>query len=78
MNDSHMCACPAAAAIDEGDYSRAWELAAVNRLDLNVLVDYRWPSFLGHAAQFVAQVSAQQLRVQSMSGALCWSYKRIC
>ena len=47
---------PGAAAIDAGDYARAWELATVNRLDLNVLVDYKWPLFLERAAQFAAQV----------------------
>lgn len=34
----------------------AWQLATVNRLDLNVLVDFRWPRFLGQAALLVEQV----------------------
>ena len=34
----------------------AWQLAAANRLDLNVLPDFRWPRFLGQADAFVQQV----------------------
>lgn len=49
-----------AAAIDAGEYSHAWELAAVNRLDLNILVDYRWPAFLQRAGEFVAQVYSRR------------------
>lgn len=30
----------------------------MNRLDLNVLADYRWPRLLGQADAFVAQVRA--------------------
>ncbi len=36
--------------------AEAWDLATVNRLDLNVLADYRWPCFLGQADAFVEQV----------------------
>ncbi|KAL4420046.1 hypothetical protein ABPG77_007485 [Micractinium sp. CCAP 211/92] len=46
-----------AAALDAGEFAAAWELATTNRLDLNVLVDYRWPRFLDQAAAFVEQVS---------------------
>lgn len=37
-------------------HAAAWELACTNRLDLNVLPDYRWPRFLSQAAAFVEQV----------------------
>lgn len=36
--------------------AEAWDLATVNRLDLNVLADYRWPRFRAQANAFVAQV----------------------
>lgn len=36
-----------------GDYASAWDLAAPNRVDLNVLVDYGWPSFLANAPAVV-------------------------
>jgi elongator complex protein 1 len=40
-------------ALGAGDYRAAWGLAVAQRLDLNLLVDYRWPAFLGDAAAFV-------------------------
>ncbi|KAL4852847.1 Elongator complex protein 1 [Chlorella vulgaris] len=49
-----------AAALDAGDFAAAWELATVNRLDLNVLVDYAWPRFLGLADAFAEQVPSDQ------------------
>lgn len=47
-----------AAALDAGDFSAAWRLATVNRLDLNVLVDYKWPRFLGQARAFLNGVAS--------------------
>lgn len=43
-------------ALESHHYSRAWDLAVTNRVDLNLLVDYAWPRFLDHAQQFVAAV----------------------
>ncbi|BDA44195.1 Elongator complex protein 1 [Coccomyxa sp. Obi] len=42
------------------DYAAAWRLATVNRVDLNVMVDYAWPRFLDHAADFVRAVVDDQ------------------
>jgi elongator complex protein 1 len=36
-----------------GSYQVAWKLAGSQRVDLNVLVDDRWPSFLDQAPAFV-------------------------
>lgn len=47
-------ACPAPGLLPPG--AEAWALATANRLDLNVLADYRWPRLLGAADAFVAQV----------------------
>ena len=41
-------------------FGEAWRLATVNRVDLNVLVDYAWPRFLEHGSQFVAAVGDDQ------------------
>ena len=41
-------------------FGEAWRLATVNRVDLNVLVDYAWPRFLEHGVQFVAAVGDDQ------------------
>ena len=41
-------------------FGEAWRLATVNRVDLNVLVDYAWPRFLEHGTQFVAAVGDDQ------------------
>ncbi|CAL5218701.1 g412 [Coccomyxa viridis] len=49
-----------AEAILENNYGDAWRLATVNRVDLNVLVDYAWPRFLEHAGDFVAAVGDDQ------------------
>eukprot|EP00884_Botryococcus_braunii_P015718 jgi/Botrbrau1/282/Bobra.0022s0250.1 len=46
-----------AAALDEHDYSRAWELVLVNRVDPNILTDYAWPDFLKHTTEFVEAVA---------------------
>lgn len=47
-----------AALLDESDYKGSWKMATVNRLDLNILVDYRWPRFLYHAADFLLAVGS--------------------
>jgi elongator complex protein 1 len=52
-------ALPALAAeLDAGRFAAAWALAAANRLDLNVLVDHRWPRFLTQASQFAREVGS--------------------
>ena len=43
-------------ALARHDYARAWALATINRVDLNLIVDYSWPSFLVHARDFVVAV----------------------
>ncbi|KAK9915662.1 hypothetical protein WJX75_002381 [Coccomyxa subellipsoidea] len=40
-------------ALLEDDYAAAWRLATVNRVDLNIIVDYAWPRFLAHVSEFV-------------------------
>jgi len=47
-----------AAALDEKDYASAWRLATVDRLDLNVLADFKWPRFLGQAVDLVNAVGS--------------------
>ncbi|KAK9859824.1 hypothetical protein WJX84_001803 [Apatococcus fuscideae] len=47
-------------ALQGHEYDRAWELAVDNRVDLNLLVDYCWPAFLDHTADFVGQVPGDQ------------------
>ncbi|GIL52022.1 hypothetical protein Vafri_7984, partial [Volvox africanus] len=44
-------------ALRRRDFAEAFRLASVQRVDLNLLVDYGWPSFLTAAASFVAVVS---------------------
>lgn len=41
------------AALSRHDYHRAWTLATSQRVDLNLIVDYAWPSFLDHAGEFL-------------------------
>jgi hypothetical protein len=36
-----------------GWYREAWRLAVAQRVDLNLLVDDRWPAFLQEAPAFV-------------------------
>ncbi|KXZ43844.1 hypothetical protein GPECTOR_79g123 [Gonium pectorale] len=43
-------------ALRAGQYGEAWRLAAVQRVDLNLLVDYQWPAFLSATAAFTAAV----------------------
>lgn len=45
-------------ALDAGDYRKAWNLASVNRLDLNILADYRWPSLVENVASFMNSVGS--------------------
>ncbi|KAK9849951.1 hypothetical protein WJX84_009719 [Apatococcus fuscideae] len=47
-------------ALQGKEYGSAWELAVDNRVDLNLLVDFCWPAFLGNAAAFVQQVPGDQ------------------
>ena len=47
-----------AAALDDEDFALAWRLASVDRLDLNVLADYKWPRFLGQADKFVNAIES--------------------
>lgn len=44
------------------EYGEAFELTSNNRVDLNVMVDYAWPHFLTHAADFVSQVQVGCVR----------------
>ena len=46
--------------LQENNYGEAWRLATLNRVDLNVLVDYAWPRFLEHGRYFVAAVGDDQ------------------
>ena len=46
--------------LQDGDYGKAWQLATVHRVDLNLLVDYGWPAFLSRAEAFVDQVQDDQ------------------
>lgn len=46
--------------LQEDDFAAAWRLATANRVDLNLLVDYAWPRFLGCAARFVAALGDDQ------------------
>lgn len=42
-------------------YAAAVQESAADRLDLNVLVDFQWPRFIDHAAEFVKQVKAESI-----------------
>lgn len=42
-------------------YGEALELTSNNRVDLNVIVDYAWPHFLSHAADFVKEVQVSHV-----------------
>ncbi|KAK9808650.1 hypothetical protein WJX72_001296 [[Myrmecia] bisecta] len=42
------------------DFAAAYQLAARHRVDLNVLVDYKWPEFLAHAPEFVHALRSDQ------------------
>lgn len=46
--------------LQDADFAKAWQLATAHRVDLNLLVDYSWPSFLSRAGAFVDQVSDDQ------------------
>jgi elongator complex protein 1 len=43
-------------ALEQQHYARAWRLVVTHRVDLNLLVEYAWPSIVHNAAQFVAAV----------------------
>ncbi|KAH7624735.1 putative Elongator complex protein 1 [Nannochloris sp. 'desiccata'] len=47
-----------AAALDGKDYASAWRLATVDRLDLNVLADFKWPRFLEQTVDLVNAVKS--------------------
>ncbi|KAL3149903.1 hypothetical protein ABBQ38_013268 [Trebouxia sp. C0009 RCD-2024] len=49
-----------AAHLQRGEYGKAFELTSNNRVDLNVIVDYAWPTFLTHADDFVREVQYDQ------------------
>lgn len=58
---SKVLLCPEVVSEPQGDdFGEAWRLATVNRVDLNVLVDYAWPRFLGRCSQFVAALGDDQ------------------
>ena len=48
------CAC----ALRAGRYADAYALAAKQRVDLNLIVDYGWPKFVSAAEDFVADVDS--------------------
>lgn len=45
-------------ALDGKEYKNAWSLSSVNRLDLNILVDYQWPSLLVNIEAFMQSVGS--------------------
>lgn len=47
-----------ASALDAGHYQEAWSLATVNRLDLNILADYKWPLFLDKVGSFMESIES--------------------
>ncbi|GMH34369.1 hypothetical protein BSKO_02203 [Bryopsis sp. KO-2023] len=52
--------CAIVEALNEKQYQEAWELATTNRVDLNIIVDYNWPSFISGAGDFVASVTKEE------------------
>jgi len=47
-----------ASALDAGNYRKAWSLATVNRLDLNILADYQWPLILDKVGSFMESIGS--------------------
>lgn len=48
--------------IDNDNYDQAWELATANRVDLNIVVDYKWPMFLQNVDKFVRSIRREEVR----------------
>eukprot|EP00873_Tetraselmis_striata_P004301 jgi/Tetstr1/424565/TSEL_015091.t1 len=55
----HLVLAAVADALRGGNYGAAWRVARASRLDLNVLVDFRWPAFLQNADKFVQAVPTE-------------------
>lgn len=49
--------CDIVLALKELRFRHAWEVATRNRVDLNLLVDYRWPHFVDNVEEFVQQIA---------------------
>lgn len=47
-----------AQSLDDQDYRRAWSLATINRLDLNVIADYKWPRIVETIQHFMTCVDS--------------------
>ena len=45
-------------ALDKNDFSSAWFLATINRLDLNILIDYKWPRSLSYAKNLLEAIGS--------------------
>ena len=45
-------------ALDKGSYAKAWNLATINRLDLNILADYQWPSIVTNISVFMKSIGS--------------------
>lgn len=45
-------------ALDKDDISTAWFLSTVNRLDLNIMIDYRWPRALQYADRILEAIGS--------------------
>lgn len=54
-------------AVQDHDYATAWAAASINRVDLAVLVAFRWPDFLQHASDLVHAVPHDQDMVDILS-----------
>lgn len=53
--------CAIADHLNKEMYDEAWELSTVNRVDLNIIVDYNWPEFLQQTKAFVASVEREEV-----------------
>lgn len=47
--------------IDRKNYLQAWEVATTNRVNLNILVDYKWPLFLQNTNEFVHSIQREEV-----------------
>ena len=45
-------------ALDQGSYAKAWNLATINRLDLNIIADYQWPLIVTNISVFMESIGS--------------------
>jgi len=60
-------------ALNDKNFRKAWQIATLHRVDLNVIVDFNWPQFLDETHEFVSAIQSSDDICDLMTALHQWS-----